>query len=146
VPIAGQGGLSGTRPDSLAKFIDGHYLGVMRYLAGYTGCTDSTSLNYNPKATHNDPVICAGTGIRIGKDGELPGNGLRRVSRSDFQVSVTEAGPHFIEVYDLKGVRLAAYRGSKQKTYRFPQLRTSGIYAIRARLRSGSYAERVLLF
>lgn len=145
-PIAGKGGLSGTRPDSLANFIDGHYLGVLRYLAGYTGCTDSTSANYNPKATHNDPAVCAGTGIRVGRGGENFGHGLRRVSRADFQIAVTESGPHSIEVYDLKGHRLAAYRGNKPKTYRFPQLQTSGIYAVRAKLRSGSYSERVLLF
>jgi|GEM_PF-2290831 len=143
-PIAGKGGLTGTRPDSLSKFIDGHYLGVLRHLAGYTGCTDSTSPNYNPKATHNDPAVCSqGTGIRVAGGNQT---GSRRVKRSDFKVSITENGPHVVELYDVKGTRLASYKGTKKRDYRFTKVTSAGIYYVKARLPSGPYNERVLMY
>jgi uncharacterized protein len=141
-PIAGKGGLTGTRPDSLARFIDGHYLGVMRYLAGYTGCTDSTKANYNPKATHNDTAICnQGTGIHIA------GNAAsKNIKIGDFKVSISETGAHVVEVFNLRGGKLVSYRGTGPREYRFPQIRSPGTYYVRVKAPSGAVNKKLFLF
>ncbi len=141
VPIAGKGGISGSRPDSLAKFIDGHYLGVLRHLAGYNGCTNPSNPNYNPKATHNSDSICnLPVNIRIADNDDR-----QAMKIGDLKVSVSGAGPHTVEIFTLKGTKVVSYRGKGPKVYSFNQIRSPGFYFVKVKASSGSLSKKIFL-
>jgi hypothetical protein len=124
---------------ALRQFIDGAFVGTMRYIAGYTGCTDETNPNYNPKATHNDPNVCQPVGIRMVETGKKlagrPG-GVR--------VSVALPGPHAVEVFDAGGRMVFSRRGSGPSDYDFTRDR-AGMHFVRVRGAGTTASQRFML-
>ena len=125
-----------TTDAALKKFNDGSFLGSMRWVAGYMGCTDSKSQYYNAQATHNDPLVCSdgkfsdGTvPIRIGVNAAASEKaiGARRLR-------ISFAGPdsHSLDVYDSRGRKAYSVSGRGPKEYGFAQLRP-GFYVLSAR-------------
>lgn len=111
----------------LRQFVDGSFLGTLRYLAGYTGCTDPASPQYNPKATHMGIGACTPSAIRVnGPAGTGPGEAGR------FRLAFTGPGAHRVEVRDSRGRKVFFARGQGAKEYGFERL-TPGIYLLKAR-------------
>jgi hypothetical protein len=112
----------------LRQFIDGAFAGSMKWLAGYTGCTDPASANYNPRATHNDPAVCKPSGtIRVtgGSRAMAPGQTGR------MRVTFTGAGGHSLEVFDSRGRKVYDKSGQGSREYGFEHLRP-GLYHLKA--------------
>ncbi len=123
----------------MRQFVDGAFLGTMRYVAGYTGCTDNTKPGYNPKATHHNETDCAPTGIRVveapGASADLAG-GVR--------ISVTAAGPHAVEVFDAAGKPVYSRRGVGAAEYSVARSRP-GMHFVRVRAGGNTESKRLLL-
>lgn len=111
----------------LRQFVDGSFLGALRYLAGYTGCTDRASSQYNPKATHLGAGACATNAIRISGPS---GKGPREAGR--FRLAFAGSGPHRVEVFDSRGRKAFHAAGLGAKEYGFGSL-TAGVYHLKAR-------------
>jgi hypothetical protein len=129
---------------ALRQFVDGAFIGSLRYLAGYTGCTDKNYVEYNPKATHAGTGACvtpASSGIRIAGAGSARGADLR-----EFKVSVTGPGAHSVELYGPDGKQAAAYRGDGPRDYSFEGLRSSGIHFVRVKTGARVVTKRIFLY
>ncbi|MCD6024813.1 MAG: glycosyl hydrolase [Fibrobacteria bacterium] len=126
--------------DTLRKFIDGHYLGVLRYLAGYTGCTDSTNVNYNPKATHNDPAVCGAVSVKFA---DRTGN--ESIIFGNLSVSFAGKESHWVEVYTMQGKKVASAKGRGPRQYKFPQIKQSGFYVMKAGTPGKSLSKKVFV-
>jgi hypothetical protein len=126
---------------SLRQFIDGHFVGSLKYLAGYTGCTDPTSTNYNPKATVNDPAVCTGgtSGIRIAD------NAYIGAAIANLKVNITDPGAHSLEVFNAKGARAVMYKGTGAKEYDFQKILEPGVYYVKVKTGSGSASKKIFL-
>ncbi len=128
---------------NLRKFVDGAFLGILRYAAGYSGCMDSSYLEYNPKATDSGAGACVNlktTSIRV--EGDV-GNSLGEAGT--FHVTFTQPGEHTVEVLDIRGRRVFFARGEGARKYRFDDL-PSGLYFLQARAGNDSFNRRFLLF
>jgi type 1 glutamine amidotransferase len=108
------------------QFVDGSFLGTLRYLAGYTGCTDPASKQYNPKATHPGPGACDPTTIRVtGPSGKGPSESRR------MGVAFTGPGQHSLQVFDSRGRKVFSVQGLGEREYGFQSL-TRGVYLLKA--------------
>jgi hypothetical protein len=126
----------------LRKFIDGAWIGSLRYLAGYTGCTDSSYVEYNPKATHMGTGACVtklGVGVRIS-----PMESKQAIRMQDLKVHVTDAASHRVELVGVDGKRLVGYRNKGPREYDFSQFRNSGVYFVRVTVGSKTVTKRFL--
>jgi trehalose utilization protein len=134
-----------TSPNAaMRQFIDGALVGTLRYLAGYTGCTDRNFLEYNPKATHAGSGACVTpvtSGIRIQGDGSSTEAGLRAL-----KVSVTGPGAHTVEVFGPNGKKAMAYRGNGPHDYSFEGLKSTGIHFIRVKAGARIVTKRIFLY
>lgn len=114
---------------AMRQFIDGAIVGTMRWLAGYTGCTDPTSRNYNPRATHNDQAICNAThAIRVTE----PFRGMAPGQAGRMRVSFSGTGGHTVDVFDSRGKKVHSLSGRGTREYGFEHLRP-GLYHLKAR-------------
>jgi len=129
-----------TTDAALKKFSDGALLGAMRWVAGYTGCTDPSKPGYNPQATHNDPKVCdATTTIDVRTPSrDVPGEAGR------VRVSFTGAGEHTLDVYDSRGRKVFFIRGEGPHEYGLDQL-GPGMYHLRARSGAESFNRSFLI-
>jgi hypothetical protein len=109
-------------------------------LAGYTGCKDSSSANYNPLATVNDPSVCNASGIKIANN-----DGRKEMKIGDFKVSISLKGKHVVEVFSVAGERVATYRGAGPREYRFPQIRSAGMYYVKVKTATGTQSKKLFL-
>lgn len=129
---------------ALRQFIDGAFVGTLRYIAGYTGCMDNKYAEYNPKATHPGTGACVtllGTGIRFsGIDAN------RAVAWREMDVSVTTPGPHKIEVFGADGKAIQTRNGSGPKTYGFEGMRASGIHFVRVHAGGNTVTKRFFAY
>jgi len=127
----------------LRKFVDGAWIGILRYLAGYSGCKDSNYVEYNPKATHQGSGACITsktTQIRI-----LPlefGHGIRV---EDLKVAFTSPGAHSVRLVSATGKVVAFYQGDKPQEYDFARLSLSGVYFVTAKFASRTVLKRIRL-
>jgi Trehalose utilisation len=114
---------------TLRQFIDGAFVGTLRYIAGYTGCMDNKYAEYNPKATHQGADACVtplGTGIRFsGIDAKST------VTWRDMKVGITAHGAHKVELFGPDGKAIQTRSGNGPKTYSFDAMRASGIHFVR---------------
>jgi hypothetical protein len=116
-----------TATGALRAFADSSFIGQLRFLAGYTGCTDSNYVEYNPKATHLGTGACATpTMISVGSVGSV-----ERVKLDAFKISFTQPGNHSVEIYNTTGARIASHRGTGVQEYRFSEIRQPGVYYVK---------------
>jgi hypothetical protein len=129
-----------TTDAALKKFNDGAFLGAMRWVAGYTGCTDASKPGYNPQATHNDAKDCdAATTIGVeAPSRDIPGDAGR------VRVSFTGAGEHTVDVYDSRGRKVYFVRGRGPHAYGFDHL-GPGMYHLKARSGAEAYNRSFLI-
>lgn len=137
-----------TTDAALKKFNDGQFLGSMRWVAGYMGCTEAGSKYYNPQATHNDPKVCSEgvfsdgtTPIRIGMN--LP-DGKKAIEAGRLRISFAGAGAHSLEVYDSRGSKVYAAAGRGEREYGFGSLRP-GVYFLKARSGRETFSRSFML-
>jgi hypothetical protein len=116
-----------TTDAAVKKFNDGAFLGAMRWVAGYTGCTDPAKPGYNPQATHNDPSSCEAVSLI---EFEAP---ARNVPGAGGRMRVAFAGPgeHALDVYDSRGRAVFRERGRGARAYGFDHL-GPGVYLLKA--------------
>ncbi len=116
-----------TATGSLRAFADSSFIGQLRFLAGYTGCTDSNYVEYNPQATHLGAGACATPAVST--LGAL--ESVERVRLDAFKVSFSQPGNHSVEIFDTRGSKLVAHHGSGTQEYRFAEIRQPGIYYVK---------------
>ena len=71
--------------------------------------------------------------------------GALSASRSGLELSVTEPGPHRIEIFDTRGRKSASVRGSGPHAYAFPGLRGQSVYLAKIVTSKQSITKRVFL-
>ena len=136
-----------TTDAALKKFNDGQFLGSMRWVAGYAGCTDANSKYYNPQATHNDPKVCtegvfSGTlPIRIGVNAPA---GKSAMEAGRLRVSFAGEGAHTLDAYDSHGRKVYSVTGSGSREYGFASLRP-GVYYLKARSGNETFSRKFML-
>lgn len=129
-----------TTDAALKKFHDGAFIGALRWVAGYTGCTDPSQPGYNPKATQNDPAMC-GTVSTIRVEGpwkNVPGEARR------LRVSFSGPGEHTLELFDSRGRKVLFERGRGARAYGFDRL-GPGVYHLQARSGAESFRRSFLI-
>jgi hypothetical protein len=120
-----------TATGTLRAFYDSTLIGTMRFMAGYNGCKDSNYVEYNPRATHQQPNACmTPTFLRVGRAGGAgdPAGGIRM---EDFRIVFTQPGLHSVEVFNTSGAKVASRRGEGNGEYRFSDIRKPGVYYVR---------------
>jgi hypothetical protein len=116
-----------TSTGALRAFADSSFIGQIRFLAGYTGCTDSNYNEYNPQATHLGTGTClTPTMISVGNTGHAD-----RVKLDDFKISFSQPGNHSVEIFNTLGAKVASHRGEGTREYRFSEIRQPGIYYVK---------------
>ncbi len=119
--------LSTTTNPALRSFFNRSFIANMRFLAGYDGCTDSTYVEYNPKATHQAPGACVNpTFIKVGSL-----DGKEGIKLDAFKIAFSQPGRHSVEIYSMTGVKVASRRGQGTQEYRFAEITKPGIYVVR---------------
>lgn len=125
----------------LRQFIDGAFLGTLRHIAGYTGCTQPGYREYNPKATHLDAGACltpAATGIRAEAARSASGD------PGGIDIDFALPGPHEIDIFDASGRLAYSRRGREPARYRFAR-GSAGLHYARIRQGSTAFSKRFLL-
>jgi hypothetical protein len=135
---------------ALRQFVDGAIVGTLRYLAGYTGCTDKNFAEYNPKATHAGQGACVtplSSGIRI-----AGAETARELRLRDLKVSVTAPGPHRVELFGPDGRSVASFSGTGPHEYAFGALsglgasNASGVHFLRIKAGAKTVTKRIFLY
>jgi hypothetical protein len=117
-----------TATGALQAFADSSYIGQLRFLAGYDGCKDSNYVEYNPKATHQPAGACVNpTFIQVAS----AENRVDKVRLDDFKITFSQPGSHSVEIYNMRGGKVASHRGEGSREYRFAQIREPGVYHVR---------------
>ena len=122
----------------------------------YTGCMDSEADNYfcdeNP-----DAFPCAGSNGYDENDivdndscivhikSIMPGRNSGPLD-SYLKVSITEPGPHTVEVQDVNGRTVISRKGAGIQEYHLKEISQAGIYFIRVKTPKLNVAKRVLFF
>jgi hypothetical protein len=129
---------------ALRQFIDGAFVGTLRYIAGYTGCMDPKYAEYNATATHPGTNVCVtplGTGIRFsGIDSQ------RAVAWRDMQVLINAPGAHEVTLFGPNGKAQQTRLGTGTKAYRFEEMRSSGIHFVRVRAGGSTVTKRFFAY
>lgn len=116
-----------TATGALRAFADSSYVGQLRFLAGYDGCTDSNYVEYNPKATHMGAGACVNpTFIRVGSH-----DGREGIKIDAFRITLSQPGAHRIEIFNTAGGLVASRRGEGAREYAFSEIRQPGVYYVR---------------
>ncbi len=120
-----------TATGTLKAFYDDQFLGAQKYLAGYTGCMDTSYYEYNSLATTQGSGACATL-----KPGDLPtailvNDAFSGVQVGNFKVSISAHGNHTVELFDMHGKLLLSYRGAGPQQYTFSEIRQPGIYYVK---------------
>jgi len=126
----------------IRQFVDGAFLGSMRFIAGYTGCKDANYKEYNPKATHQGANACVTplvSGIRVAEAPRSSGD-----QAGGIQVSLTQPGPHSVEVFDASGKQVYSRRGAGAATYAFTRIR-AGMHYVRVHSAGATVSKRYML-
>lgn len=126
----------------MRQFVDGAFLGSMRFIAGYTGCKDANYREYNPKATHQGSGACVTpnvSGIRVAEAPRSSGG-----QAGGIDVSVTQPGPHTVEIFDAAGKEVFARRGAGAAAYAFTRGK-AGMHYVRIRSAGTTISKRFML-
>src|SRR5690606_21375919 len=103
------------------------FIGTMRFLAGYDGCTDSTYVEYNPKATHMATGACVNpTFIQVGSL-----DGKEGIKLDALKIAFYQPRRLSVEICHMTGAEMAARRGEGPREYRFAEITKPGVYVVR---------------
>jgi type 1 glutamine amidotransferase len=116
-----------TSTGALRAFADSSFIGQLRFLAGYDGCTDPNYAEYNPKATHLATGACVNPSFI--KVGSL--DGREGIKVDAFKVVISQPGAHRVDVYSTLGSVVASRRGEGTGEYAFSEIRQPGVYYVR---------------
>ncbi len=117
-----------TATGALRAFADSSFIGQLRFLAGYAGCTDSNYTEYNKKATHLGTNACVtprGTNTVW-----LTGN-KNGVKLDAFRLSFSQPGSHSVEIFNTSGVRVTVRHGEGTREYNFAEILKPGVYFVK---------------
>jgi hypothetical protein len=126
----------------MREFVDGAFLGTMRYLAGYSGCTDSSFREFSPKATHMGTGACVtpnSVGIQVQRVQASAGNSVGNI-----HVKLDQDGPHSVSVFDAQGKEIFSRLGVGKADYVFSRSRP-GMHYIKVTSSGKSISKRFLL-
>ncbi len=123
--------------------------GTLRYIAGdFTGCMDSTDVNYNRDATHSDPEACGG----LASIQSLPRRGLsispvkmRILGNGRFAIRLSENGPYRIQLMDLRGQVRETREGVGPDSFEMAVTRHSGTWIMNTRVAGRDFFQKFAL-
>ncbi len=146
-----------------------HTVGSLRYLAGYSGCMDSTYAEYSPKATNQPANACVNKIIRGCTDstyeeydsaantnvpnmcknkilGIWDRNAASGIILNGLSLYIGEAGTHSFVIRDIRGNVVRQQHENGMRIYNFNGSLQAGIYYITVKSVSRTLKERLIVF
>jgi type 1 glutamine amidotransferase len=110
---------------------------------GVPGCTDSSAINFNPRATDDDSSCVHVNGLASAR---MDGKVLIRGTGGRILVTAAGTGPHAISILDLSGKRAFTGAIPASGTHEFSLSPGPGIYLVRVSGPAGKYVRKIALF
>ncbi len=108
--------------------------------ADVLGCKDSTKAGYNPEADYDDGLQC----------GDEVSSSRFSLEKSDIQIHgkaiiVSHLGSHHVHVVDIRGKRVATFKGKGPSSYSMTGLKP-GVYYVRLTTKGGQIKKTIISF
>jgi type 1 glutamine amidotransferase len=120
-----------------------HVLGSLKYLAGYSGCMDSTYIEYNVKATNQPVGTCItkkSVGVFILDHQRDPVGNINPLN-----IVVKDPGKHQVRITNAQGKNIYTVSGSGPNSYT-PRNLGHGIYYVKVFTSHRNYQKRVIFY
>ena len=120
-----------TATGAVKAFIDEQFMASARYLAGYTGCKDTTYWEYNPQATTQAVGSCVTSRTTSVPPRFYLNDTYNGIQIGKFKVSISAPGSHVVELFNMRGKKVLAYRGNGPHEYLFSDIHEPGVYYVK---------------
>lgn len=126
----GNGVQTNMQPSGIS-FVDSMFLVAQQYLAGYTGCMDTSYWEYSPMATNQGTNSCVSPRSGPSPAAIVAVNAFSGVDIGNMKVSISASGRHTVELFDVHGRMILAYHGVGPQEYDLSEIHQPGVYFVK---------------